>query len=232
MTNKITKAAIRLSDKIYVGFDHGECFKQLPSGVNANEIEQGFIDINGDFLDRKQAMLIAKEAGQISYDTSKQTLISEDLHLYWLKELEENLVNKLEELHAAYCGIESVKDKNGNLKEEVKQLKQQVEEKDNNCLILYSLLYSTLENQGCEDVASAIEQMTGLLLDKQSEQFKDSRNCYQLLKSLAQKEDNWKKLKRWCADHGFSEGWNSVDWDEAISAVLDKMHELENKEKI
>lgn len=95
MTNKITKAAIRLSDKIYVGFDHGECFKQLPSGVNANEIEQGFIDINGDFLDRKQAMLIAKEAGQISYDTDKQTLISEDLHLYWLKELEEKYHNSI-----------------------------------------------------------------------------------------------------------------------------------------
>ena len=56
MTNKITKAAIRLGDKIYIGFDHGECFKQLPPDIHANEIEQGFIDTNGSFLDRKQAM--------------------------------------------------------------------------------------------------------------------------------------------------------------------------------
>lgn len=225
MINKIVKAAIVANDIIYVGFDHGECFKQLPSNIKAEDIKQGFIDMYGHFLDRQEAMLLAKVVGQITYDTNKQTLISEDLHLYWLKELEEKLENKIEELHAAYCGIEAVKTKNGNLKAQVK-------EKDNNCLILYSILYSTLENQGCEDVASTIEQMTGLLLDKQSEQFKDSRNCYQLLKSLSKKEDNWKKLKRWCTDHGFSEGWNSIAWDEAISAVLDKMHELENKEKI
>lgn len=224
MKNKIVKAAIVANDTTYVGFDHGECFKQLPSDINTNNIKQGFIDLHGHFLDRQEAMIVAKEAGQITYDTNKQTLISEDLHLYWLKELEENLENKMEELHAAYCGIEAVKTKNGDLKSQVK-------EKDNNCLILYSMLYSTLENQGCENISSVIEQMTGLLLDKQSEQFKDNRNCYQLLKCLAQKENNWKKLKRWCADHGFSEGWNSVAWDEAISAVLDKMHELENKEK-
>ena len=39
------------------------------------------------------------------------------------QQLKDKLEIKLEELHIAYCGIENVKTKNGNLKAEVKQLK-------------------------------------------------------------------------------------------------------------
>lgn len=42
------------------------------------------------------------------------------------QQLKEKLEIKLEELHIAYCGIESVKTKNGNLKAEIKELKQQL----------------------------------------------------------------------------------------------------------
>lgn len=41
-----------------------------------------------------------------------------------IKQLKERLSLKMEELHIAYCSIENVKTKNGNLKEEIKQLKQ------------------------------------------------------------------------------------------------------------
>ena len=40
------------------------------------------------------------------------------------QQLKEQLSLKMEELHTAYCGIENVKTKNGNLKYEIKQLKQ------------------------------------------------------------------------------------------------------------
>lgn len=40
------------------------------------------------------------------------------------QQLKQQLSLKMEELHIAYCGIENVKTKNGNLKEEIKQLKQ------------------------------------------------------------------------------------------------------------
>jgi hypothetical protein len=37
------------------------------------------------------------------------------------------------------------------------------------------MLYETLEKQGCENITSAIEQMTNLTLEKQSNWFKE--NC-------------------------------------------------------
>lgn len=40
------------------------------------------------------------------------------------QQLKQQLSLKMEELHIAYCGIENVKTKNGNLKDEIKQLKQ------------------------------------------------------------------------------------------------------------
>ena len=46
------------------------------------------------------------------------------------QQLKDKLEIKMEELHIAYCGIESVKTKNGNLKEEVKELKQQLAESE------------------------------------------------------------------------------------------------------
>ena len=39
--------------------------------------------------------------------------------------------------------------------------------------------------------------------------------------------ENWTKLKKFCGENGFSEGWNSKGWDDAISAIVDKMKELE-----
>ena len=73
-------------------------------------------------------------------------------------------------------------------------MKQQLAEKDKNNLILYSMLYETLEKQGCENVASQIDQMTGFTLDKQAEWFKGNRNCDELLKLLAEKEKEIKLL--------------------------------------
>ena len=87
MSKSIAKACVRYNDRLYTGFDHGECFRKLNEDNTTpvhSKIEQGFVDSDGNFVDRKQAMIIAKESGQLAYKTDKKTLISEDLHLDWL----------------------------------------------------------------------------------------------------------------------------------------------------
>ncbi len=105
MSKSIVKTCVKYNDRLYTGFDHGECFKRLNEDnmiIVHSYIEQGFVDSDGKFVDRKQAMIIAKEAGQLRYEPSKKTLISEDLHLDWLNkqdqriaELEEQLANSI-----------------------------------------------------------------------------------------------------------------------------------------
>ena len=87
MRKSIVKACVRYNNRLYTGFDHGECFKKLNEDNTIpvhSDIEQGFVDSDGNFVDRKQAMIIAKESGQLRYEPNKETLISEDLHLDWL----------------------------------------------------------------------------------------------------------------------------------------------------
>ena len=113
MVKTIIKAAVKYVDKIYTGFDHGECFKKLNEDnmiIVHNRIEQGFVDNDGVFVDRKQAMVISKEAGQLSYETNKKTLISEDLHLNWLNnqsrtidDMRKALEMVCAELRGSYC---------------------------------------------------------------------------------------------------------------------------------
>ena len=74
------------------------------------------------------------------------------------------------------------------LEEQIDQLKQQLAESERNNLILYSMLYETLEKQGSEDIASKIDQMTGLMLEKQADWFKGNRNYDQLKQQLAESE--------------------------------------------
>lgn len=44
------------------------------------ESEQGFVTNKGRFVDRQEAMLIARAAGQVISDTTSDTLYSEDLY--------------------------------------------------------------------------------------------------------------------------------------------------------
>lgn len=95
MSKTIVKAAIKIKDEIIAGYDHGECFSRANFPIPTQDLEQGFIDSNGNFVDRKQAMIIAKEAGQLRYTPHKETLISEDLHLDWLNK-QASKINELE----------------------------------------------------------------------------------------------------------------------------------------
>lgn len=80
----IKQAAIRLGNgKVYKGFRHSEAIKKA---AKANEsvmairhATQGFITTSGYFVGRKDAMLIAKESGQIPETHKDPTLYSEDI---------------------------------------------------------------------------------------------------------------------------------------------------------
>ena len=70
----------------------------------------------------------------------------------------------------------------------------QIAEMQNKSFILYSMLYETLEKQGCENVASQIDQMTGWTYDKEADWLKGNRNYDQLKQQLAEKEKEIENL--------------------------------------
>ena len=62
----------------------------------------------------------------------------------------------------------------------------QIAEMQNKSFILYSMLYETLEKQGCENVASQIYQMTSWTYDKEADWLKGNRNYDKLKQSQKQ----------------------------------------------
>lgn len=64
----------------------------------------------------------------------------------------------------------------------------QIAEMQNKSFILYSMLYEALEKQGCENVASQIDQMTGWVYDKEADWLKGNRNYDQLKQKLTEKD--------------------------------------------
>ena len=140
MDKEIVKACVKCGNKLFTGFDHGECFEEIERN-DAENAEQGFIDNEGNFVDRKEAMIIAEKAGQLKYKLGKKTLISEDLHLNWLNKQADKIADleaKLAESKRKYedrkkfCIIEtrSLTEIINNLLEENNQLKRQLVEKD------------------------------------------------------------------------------------------------------
>jgi hypothetical protein len=65
----ILKAAILQKDSriVYVGRRHGDCFKVMQnSGVRYQNCVQGFVDAEGNFLDRREAYKHALVCNQIN----------------------------------------------------------------------------------------------------------------------------------------------------------------------
>lgn len=83
----IKAAAVKIGKgeraKLVIGKDHGECFKQLTeTELNSVSLVQGFITSRHEFVGRKEAAVIAREACQ-SYEATKEDyLISEQLWLF------------------------------------------------------------------------------------------------------------------------------------------------------
>ncbi len=70
----------RIDGEIVKGKDHYRCITNSPFGSCKNGI-QGFLDDNGEFKTRKEAYIIAFEAGQLNEETYTPNtfLMSEDI---------------------------------------------------------------------------------------------------------------------------------------------------------
>ena len=112
-----------------------------------------------------------------------------------IKELNEKLQDKVSDLEAKLAESEKqIKDaiEAGNMAVDSwcknrRKYEAQIAEMQNKSFILYSMLYETLEKQGCDNVASQIDQMTGWTYDKEANWLKGNRNYDQLKQSQNQK---------------------------------------------
>jgi len=78
----IKHAAIRKDSIVYVGYRHHNCIAvMVECGITSRDSIQGFVDNDGVFLDRYEALLVAMDAKQIIKKHSpKDRLTSEDLY--------------------------------------------------------------------------------------------------------------------------------------------------------
>ena len=76
----IVAAAVWHCGVVYEGKRHGEAI-QRAYAITGTTVRgtQGFVDSNGDFFSRAEAVERAKETGQIPQDFAGQILMSEDL---------------------------------------------------------------------------------------------------------------------------------------------------------
>jgi len=84
--NRVTNAAIRVQGLIISmprPARHPEIIKRLNTNLNdkitVKPSEQGFVDLEGNFLSRHDASELALEAGQIPYRNRSNELFTEDL---------------------------------------------------------------------------------------------------------------------------------------------------------
>ena len=81
--HKIVKAAVKVGDKVYVGWRHAHIISYLHcNGVVPHVYQemQGFVDNMGWFFNRQNSVVIASGARQCRWDQIKcKQLLSEDL---------------------------------------------------------------------------------------------------------------------------------------------------------
>lgn len=76
---RIKSAALRKDHMVYSAPDHSKCYQMQPKGELINA-EQGFITETYTFVNRKEALEIAKYFNQINHKTlPEDELFSEDL---------------------------------------------------------------------------------------------------------------------------------------------------------
>ena len=106
----------------------------------------------------------------------------------------------------------------------------QIAEMQNKLFILCSVLYETLEKQGCDNVASQIDQMTGWTYDKEVNWLKENRNYDQLKqaqKQLAISELEKLKENAWQAATDISQ---LIDYTELDKIIDNQIKSLKGEE--
>ena len=143
-----------------------------------------------------------------------------------LNKLQSNY-DKKDKLHLVYMQCAELVDEN-------EKLKQQLAEKEKENLTLFSMLYETLEKQGCENITSSIEQMTNLTLEKQSNWFKE--NCVKNQDKISFAVEQLEKVKDYfCEEDIDGDGVKTGDWTitkdaSEVAEYLDNLIEELKKE--
>lgn len=126
-------------------------------------LEKEFADLEAKLVECEKDRLMWQDMYKRA-DKQNKNICETDI--YPLQEenqqLKDKLEIKMEELHIAYCAIENVKTKNGNLKAEVKELKQQLAEKEQELIgrkKLYDLIYEQLKNSHQDKISFAIQKL-------------------------------------------------------------------------
>lgn len=65
---------------IEIGYRHHDIIRRFHGEISRYPEDQGFYTSKGRFVDRRDAMIIAKNAGQFDKNSSKEILYSEDLY--------------------------------------------------------------------------------------------------------------------------------------------------------
>lgn len=85
------------------------------------------------------------------------------------------------------------------------------------------MLYETLEKQGCENVASQIDQKTGWTYDKEADWLKGNRNYDQLKQQLAEKDKEIERLNlEFETQEDWQEKWQKL-YNETCNLNQDKI---------
>ena len=73
----IVCAAVQFPDgKVIRGYDHAGCYDEaFRLGVLAGNSKEGFIDGSGEFVDRRDALVIALKAGQLKEELEEGTVV-------------------------------------------------------------------------------------------------------------------------------------------------------------
>lgn len=91
-------AAVKYNDDIIAGYRHGDCYKILRMFVPDNMLPgreyQGFLTSKNRFVDRGEALRIARDNEQIWHNNKiHDILTSEDL--YWYSDVEEKRIEEI-----------------------------------------------------------------------------------------------------------------------------------------
>lgn len=102
--------------------------------------------------------------------------------------------------------------------QQISDLEAKPAEKEKENLTLFSMLYETLEKQGCENIVSTIEQMTNLTLEKQSNWFKG--NCVKDQDKISFAVEQLEKAKSFCIS-AEDNGWcvTHKNWLEIVEYI-------------
>jgi hypothetical protein len=78
----IIASAIKIKNKVFYGYSHDLVYLMVKKKYpKASTMELGFINDNGDFLDREQSYNEALKAKQIKGDNHKEKLLTSELIL-------------------------------------------------------------------------------------------------------------------------------------------------------